>query len=118
MTLRWMCRAKIHRATVTECCLEYEGSLELDEALIEVAGLLPQEMIQVLNLSNGQRFETYVIRAKRGSGKVSFNGAAARMGQPGDKIIILSTAWLPEEEARRLKPVVVKVDSKNRIQRT
>jgi aspartate 1-decarboxylase len=110
-----MCRAKIHRATVTECCLDYEGSLELDEALIEAAGLLPNEMIQVLNLSNGQRFETYVIKAKRGSGKVSFNGAAARMGEPGDKVIVLSTAWLPEEEARHLSPIIVRVDSRNRI---
>jgi aspartate 1-decarboxylase len=110
-----MCRAKVHRATVTDCCLEYEGSLELDERLIEAAGLLPNEMIQVLNLANGQRFETYVIRGKRGSGIVSFNGAAARMGEPGDKVIILSTAWLSEEEARRLKPIIVRVDSRNRI---
>ena len=113
--MRWMCRAKIHRATVTECCLEYEGSLELDERLIEAAGLLPNEMIQVLNLSNGKRFETYVIRGRRGSGIVSFNGAAARMGEPGDKVIILSTAWLPDEEARRLKPTIVRVDGRNRI---
>lgn len=113
--MRWMCRAKIHRATVTDCKLEYEGSLELDELLIKAAGLHLNEMIQVLNISNGQRFETYVIRAKGGSGRVSFNGAAARMGQPGDKIIILSTAWMTDEEARALKPVIVRVDGRNKI---
>ena len=112
--MRRMLRSKIHRATVTDCCLEYEGSLELDLNLIEAARLLPYEMIQVLNLANGERFETYVIKGARGSGTVSFNGAAARLGEPGDKVIILSTAWVSEDDAKTLKPVVVRVDDKNR----
>ncbi|MBI3291938.1 MAG: aspartate 1-decarboxylase [Elusimicrobia bacterium] len=111
--MRWMCKSKIHRATVTDARLEYEGSLELDEELLEAGDLLPYEMLQVVNLNNGERFETYVIPGKRGSGVVCLNGAAARLGQPGDRVIVISSAWVDEATARTLKPLIVHVDEKN-----
>lgn len=113
-----MCKSKIHRATVTAACLEYEGSLELDEDLMEVADLLPYEMLQVVNLNNGERFETYVIPGKRGSGVLCLNGAAARLGQPGDRVIVISSAWIEDELARSHKPRIVHVDAKNRPSRS
>lgn len=111
--MRWMCKSKIHRATVTAACLEYEGSLELDAELLEAADLLPYEMLQVVNLNNGERFETYVIPGNRGSGVLCLNGAAARLGQPGDRVIVISSAWMDEAAARTLKPTVVHVDADN-----
>jgi aspartate 1-decarboxylase len=110
-----MCRAKIHRATVTGSNLDYEGSISIDEALIEAAGLYEHEMVLVANLSNGERFETYVIRGARNSGTVALNGAAARLGVVGDKVIIMSVAWLEDAECRALIPKFVKVDEKNRV---
>lgn len=113
--LRRMCRAKIHRATITAARLDYEGSIEVDQALMEAAGIFEHEMVLVANLSNGERFETYVIKGARHSGVVGLNGAAARLGVPGDKIILMSVAWLDDNAARKLKPRFVQVDHKNRI---
>ena len=113
--LRRMCRAKIHRATVTSSRLDYEGSIEVDEALMKAAGILENEMVLVANIANGERFETYVIKGQADSGVVGLNGAAAHLGKPGDKVIIMSVAWLDQKEAERLKPSFVKVDEKNRV---
>jgi aspartate 1-decarboxylase len=113
-SLRRVCRAKIHRATITASRLDYEGSIEIDQALIEAAGLFEYEMVLIANLSNGERFETYVIRGAKNSGVVSLNGAAARLGIPGDKIIIMSLAWLSESAAKKIKPQFVQVDARNR----
>lgn len=109
-----MCRAKIHRATITASRLDYEGSIEVDQELMDAAGILEHEMILVANLANGHRFETYVIKGPRHSGVVGLNGAAARLGTPGDKIILMSVAWMEESAAKKLKPLFVLVDDKNR----
>ncbi len=113
--LRLMLRSKIHRATVTEANLEYEGSITLDEALMEAAGILPYEQVMVSNLNNGERFETYVIPGRRGSGIVCLNGPTARKAVVGDKIIIFCYEYYSEEELKGFKPRIVKVDEKNRI---
>ncbi|HIE09489.1 MAG TPA: aspartate 1-decarboxylase [Armatimonadetes bacterium] len=112
---RWMMRAKIHRARVTGVELEYGGSITLDEDLLKASGILPNERVQVLNLSNGARLETYVIKAPAGSGAVILNGPAARLAYPGDEVIIISYALVPEGEAERLRPRVVIVDERNRV---
>lgn len=113
--LRRMCRAKIHRATITATHLDYEGSIEVDQSLMEAAGIFEHEMVLVANLSNGERFETYVIRGPRHSGVISLNGAASRLGVPGDKVIIMSVAWMNASLAKKLKPQFVQVDHKNRV---
>ena len=113
--LRLMLRSKIHRVTVTGSELEYEGSLTLDEALIEAAGMLPYEQIMVSNLQNGERFETYVIPGPRGSGVVCLNGPTARKGMVGDQIIIFCYEYYSQEELSNYKPTIVKVDEKNRV---
>jgi aspartate 1-decarboxylase len=115
--LRRLCRAKIHRATITHSRLDYEGSIEIDQALIDAAGLLEHEMVLVANIANGQRFETYVIKGRRNSGVIGLNGAAARLGVPGDKVIILSTTWLDENECVGFKPNFIRVDDKNRVKK-
>lgn len=112
-----MCRAKIHRATITHSRLDYQGSIEIDEALMDAAGIYENEMVLVANLSNGERFETYVIKGARHSGVIGLNGAAARLGITGDKIIILSVAWLEDKMAAKLKPKFVHVDGKNRVRK-
>ena len=112
---RRICRAKIHAATVTACDVDYEGSIEIDEDLIERAGLCPFEMVLVANLVNGERFETYVITGPRGSGVIGLNGAAALLGKPGDQVIIMAIGVADEAACRGFKPVVVKVDEKNRV---
>lgn len=106
-------KSKIHRATITEADLNYEGSLSVDKTLLEKAGMYPNEQVQVVNLNNGNRFETYVIEAKAGSGEICLNGPAARLGLPGDKIIIIAYCGLTSEEAAGHVPVVVSVDSQN-----
>jgi aspartate 1-decarboxylase len=111
---RFMLRSKIHRATLTGTELDYEGSIALDRDLIQAANLLPGEQVHVLNLNNAARLITYVIEAPAGSGTVMLNGPAARLGAVGDKVVILSYAAVPEDEARALRPVVVFVDEKNR----
>ncbi len=113
--LRTLCKSKIHRATITGVHLHYEGSIAIDEKLLRAADILPNEMVQVVNVNNGARFETYVIPARAGSGTITLNGAAARLGMPGDKVIILSTCLLDTESVKRYRPKVVCVDERNRI---
>jgi aspartate 1-decarboxylase len=110
-----MLKSKIHRAVLTEADLNYMGSITIDRDLMEAADILPYEKVQVVNNNNGARFETYVIEGERGSGKICLNGAAARLGQPGDILIILSYIHMEENEARHYEPRVVFVDEKNRI---
>jgi aspartate 1-decarboxylase len=114
---RIMFKSKIHRAKVTQADLNYEGSITIDVDLLEAAGIIPYEQVQVYNINNGQRFETYVIDGERGSGVICLNGAAARCVSIGDLIIIVSYALMDEKEALNLKPTVVKVDSNNKILR-
>jgi len=113
--LRMMMRAKLHGATVTEVNLNYVGSLTLDGDLMERLDILPNEMIQVLNLNNGARLTTYVISGQRGSGVVALNGAAARLAHPGDRVLVVSYALMDDEEARHCRPKVALVDERNRI---
>lgn len=113
--LRTMCKGKIHRATITEANLNYTGSLTLDPDLAEAADMLEFERVQVVNINTGSRLETYVILGERGSGTVCLNGAAARLGQPGDKVIVIGYALLAEDECRQLQPRIVHVDDRNRI---
>jgi aspartate 1-decarboxylase len=110
-----MLKSKIHRAVLTDANLNYVGSITIDRDLLEAADILPYEKVQVVNNNNGARFETYVIEGEPGSGQVCLNGAAARLGQPGDILIILSYMQMEEEKAREHKPRVVFVDEKNRI---
>jgi len=112
---RTMCKSKIHRATVTDANLNYVGSITIDQELMEKADILPYEKVQVVNNNNGARLETYVITGERGRGDVCLNGAAARLVQPGDKIIILSYAQYSSEELKDFMPKVVFVDEENRV---
>ncbi|GAA0135510.1 aspartate 1-decarboxylase [Paenibacillus sp. YSY-4.3] len=111
---RTMMKSKIHRATVTEANLNYIGSITIDEDLMETADLLENEKVQIVNNNNGARLETYVIPGPRGSGVICLNGAAARLVQPGDNVIIISYALMSAEELRSHKPTVVFVDANNR----
>lgn len=108
-------KSKIHRATITEANLHYIGSIGIDEDLMEAANLVEFEKVQVLNINNGERLETYVIKGERGSGMISLNGAAARKAVAGDLIIIAAFAQMTPEEARSFKPAIVFPDSKNRL---
>ena len=108
-------KSKIHRATVTEADLNYMGSLTLDEDLIDAAGLKEFEKIQVLDITNGSRLETYIIRGKRGSGKVCINGAAAHLIHEGDLVIIVSYCQLTEDESLNHKPNIVNVNNENKV---
>jgi len=110
-----ICKSKIHRATITDSNLHYEGSLTLDTSLMEAAGILPYENVQVVNINNGQRFETYIIEGKKGSGEVCLNGAAARLGQPGDLVIIITYGYADLNEVKNFTPAVVNVNEKNKI---
>jgi aspartate 1-decarboxylase len=110
-----MFKSKIHRAVVTQAELYYEGSLTVDSELLEAADLLPYEKVAVVNVNNGERFETYLIPGDPGSGVICLNGAAARKGAVGDEVIIISYAAMSDEEARVHKPTVVHVDKRNRI---
>ena len=112
--MRTMFKGKIHRATITQANLHYQGSITIDEDLIERAGLIPNEQVQVVNINNGARFETYVIPGPRGSGVIGLNGAAARLGVVGDLIIIISYGLFTESEIRDLQPAIVLVDEHNR----
>ncbi len=111
---RELLKSKIHRARVTGKSLHYEGSLTLDPELMEAAGLVPYEKVHVLNVNTGARFETYVIAGRRGSGEVVLNGAAARLGEVGDLVIILAYAHVEERELKSFRPRVVHVDEQNR----
>jgi aspartate 1-decarboxylase len=112
---RRMCKSKIHRAKITEAELYYEGSLTIDRDLMSKADILPFEQVQVVNVNNGNRFETYAICGDPGSGTICLNGAAARLGHVGDEIIIITYAEFEEEEARLHHPTILLVDEKNRI---
>lgn len=111
-----MCKSKIHRATITEADLNYQGSLTVDEDLLDAAGIRVYEKVAIVNINNGARLETYTIRGERGSGTICLNGAAARLGHAGDKIIIITYAqFSPEELPADYEPRVVHVDESNRI---
>lgn len=112
---RNMCKSKIHRATVTDANLAYEGSITLDAVLMDAADLLEYEHVHVVDIDNGARFETYVIEGAHGSGEVVLNGAAARLVQPGDKVIIMSYASYDAAELQGFAPRIVFVDDANRI---
>ncbi len=109
-----MLKSKIHRAKITEANLNYEGSLTIDIELMKKANIHPYEAVHVFNINTGDRFVTYAIEGEAGSGVICLNGAAARLGQPGDLIIIASFIQLPEEEAKNWKPILVHVDNENR----
>ena len=113
--LRTMLKSKIHRACVTDANLYYEGSITIDALLIQAADILEYEKVEVLNLNNGQRIETYVIKGKPGSGVVCLNGPAARGACPGDQVIIVSYVSLVDKVARKIKPKVVKVNARNQL---
>ena len=108
-------KSKIHRCRVTEANLNYEGSVTIDADLLEAADILPHEQVQVLNVNNGERFDTYAIRGPRGSGVICLNGPAARLAHVGDLVIILTYASMEREELERHTPRVVMVDDRNRI---
>lgn len=113
-----MFKSKIHRATVTEANLNYVGSITIDKTLLEASNILPGEKVQIVNNFNGARLETYVIEGEANSGVICLNGAAARLVQPGDNIIIIAYCWVTAEEAKSLKPNIVFVNDKNQITET
>lgn len=108
-------KSKIHRVRVTQAELNYVGSITLDEELMEAANLIENEKVQVVNINNGERFETYVIKGERGSGMVCLNGPAARKAQVGDVIIVIAYATMDFEEAKKFKPSIVFPDENNRL---
>ena len=108
-------KGKIHRATVTEANLNYMGSITIDKALLDASGILPGEKVQIVDNNNGNRLETYVIEGKADSGVICLNGAAARLVQPGDTVIIIAYALMTPEEASIFRPRVVMVDAHNKI---
>ena len=112
---RKMMRAKIHRATVTQADVDYEGSITIDRTLMDATDLLPNEAVCVWNVTNGNRVETYVVEGERDSGCICVNGAAAHLVSPGDLVIIAAFTWLDENAARRHEPKVVFVDEDNHI---
>ncbi len=114
---RLMLRSKIHRATVTDANLEYEGSLTVDPVLLEASGILAYELVHVSNLQNGERFETYVIPGKRGSGDMILNGPTARRGVKGDKVIVFCYEYFTEDELKTYKPRIILVNDQNKVTR-
>lgn len=116
--LRTMCKGKIHRATVTQANLNYIGSITIDQDLLDASDIYPYEKVQVVNVSNGSRLETYTIAGARGSGVICLNGAAARLNAEGDIVIIISYAQFNEQEIRTLTPHIVFVDEQNAITET
>ncbi len=113
--LRCILRAKIHIATVTESNLSYEGSITIDEKILEKAEILPHEQVMISNFNNGERFETYVIPGKRESGEICLNGPTARKGIVGDKIVIFCYGFIEEKKMKRFKPKIVILDEENKI---
>ena len=113
--MRTMMKSKIHRATVTQANLDYVGSVTIDSALMEAADLLEGEQVAIVDVTNGARLETYAIPGPAGTGVTGINGAAARLVDPGDLVIIISYGTMSDEEARALKPRVVHVDGQNRV---
>lgn len=112
---RQMMKSKIHRATVTEANLHYVGSVTIDEDLLDLVDLLPGEKVQIVNNNNGARLETYTIPGPRGSGVICLNGAAARLVQPGDQVIIIGYGLFSDEEARQFRPKVAIMDDRNQV---
>jgi aspartate 1-decarboxylase len=112
-----MMKSKIHGATVTEANLRYTGSITIDKNLLKASDMLPFERVQIVNLNNGTRVETYVLEGQAGTGTICMNGAAARWAEVGDKVIIISYGLMTSQEIRRHKPRVVFVDDKNRLKR-
>lgn len=110
-----MLKSKIHRAIITQSELHYVGSITIDENLMDAAGLFENEKVQVVNIENGSRLETYVIKGRRGSGEICLNGPAARLGYKGDHIIIMAFTWIDEKEAATFYPKIVHVDENNAI---
>lgn len=115
---RTMLKSKIHRATVTQADLHYVGSLTIDRDLMDASDLLPGELVHVVDINNGSRLQTYVIEGRRGSGVIGVNGAAARLIQPGDLVIIIGYATVDDAEAATLEPAVVMVDADNKVTTT
>ncbi len=111
--IKTMLQAKLHRARVTQACLDYEGSCGIDEGLLEVSGILPNQYIELYNVTNGERFCTYAIRGKRGSGEISLNGAAARKAAIGDILIICAYSGYSEAELATHEPIVVLLNEQN-----
>jgi len=108
-------KSKIHRAKVTQAELNYVGSITIDEDLMDAANIIANEKVQIVNNNNGARFETYVIKGERGSGIICLNGAAARMAQVGDIVIIMSFTWMEMDEARKYEPVLIFPDGDNKL---
>lgn len=108
-------QSKIHHARVTKADIDYEGSISIDKNLIEQSGMLVNQQVDVLNITNGQRFTTYIIEADSGSGEIQVNGAAARLVQVSDKLIIISYASMSQEEAKSFKPKVIVLDENNKV---
>lgn len=113
--IRTMFASKIHRATITQSDLHYVGSLTVDADLLDAADILPGQLVSIVNVNNGARFETYTIPGERGSGVVGLNGAAARLGHVGDIVIVIAYGQMTDAEAREYRPTVVHVDEHNRI---
>ncbi len=113
--MRNMLKSKIHRATVTDANINYEGSITIDTRLMQAADIVPYEQVQVLNINNGARFTTYAIEGKAGSGEICLNGAAARLAVPGDLCIILTYHEVPEEAIPGYRPIIVHVNERNEI---
>ena len=113
--LRTMMKSKIHRATVTQADLHYVGSVTVDEDLLDAADLLPGELVHIVDVTNGARLETYTIAGERGSGVIGINGAAARLVQPGDLVILIGYGQMEDAEAKGFEPHVVFVDSANKV---
>lgn len=113
--LRTMLKSKIHRATVTEANLNYEGSITIDADLVKAADLLEHEKVEIFNINNGQRLETYVIIGKASSGVICLNGAAARGACPGDQVIIVSYVLVDDQQAEKVKAKIIKLDAQNKI---
>ena len=110
-----VCIAKIHRATVTDADLNYVGSITIDEAITDAAGLYPGQMVQITNVSNAVLWRTYIVRGERGKGEIILNGPPARLFQKGDKVIILGEAWVEAVHVKKMSPTLVFVDDKNAI---
>ncbi len=110
-----MLKSKIHRATVTDTNLNYEGSISIDKDLMDKAKIVRNQAVNIFNINNGERFETYVIEGEKNSGMIGLNGAAARLAEPGDLIIIAAYSWVEEKEVEKFTTKIVHVDSKNRV---
>ncbi len=117
MMFRTICKSKIHKAKVTEANLDYVGSITIDSDLLDAADILPDERVQVVNLSNGERFETYAMKGEAGTGAICMNGAAARLAQVGDSVIIISYVLMEQKDARSSEMKVVFVDDSNKLKR-